>query len=56
MSSTGRIAVPDVDHPTLCWKQEVRDGIVSTFLRCRYPKNHDGPHEWEKQKPKEFVE
>lgn len=42
------VTVPDIDHPTLCWKQQRVDGeIVGLGGRCVQPKGHAGPHTWE---------
>lgn len=45
-----RIKVPDIKHPTLCFKQEVVNNVITTFERCGYPKGHAGRHQWETRK------
>ncbi len=42
-----RVSMPDIEHPTLCYRQEVVDTVITTFERCDRPKGHRGPHSWE---------
>lgn len=34
------IHVPDLTHPTKCWKAS------PALVRCTLPKGHAGPHSW----------
>lgn len=47
-----RIKVPDIKHPTLCYKQynPTKPPFEGAMSRCMYPKGHSGPHQWEKRK------
>lgn len=47
-----KIKVPDIEHSTLCYKQEIKNNIVQTFIRCGLPKNHKGKHSWERKNVK----
>lgn len=38
------IRVPDIPHPTLCWKQKLDPPGV--MFRCPLKKGHKGPHDW----------
>lgn len=40
------IKVPDIPHPTSCWKQKLTPPYA--MWRCTYEKGHDGMHSWEK--------
>lgn len=35
------VVVPDIVHPTLCYKS------AEDMTRCTHPKGHRGPHTWE---------
>lgn len=39
------IKVPQVTHPTLCYKQPGSGPHVMTH--CNFKKKHKGPHSWE---------
>lgn len=40
------IKVPDIPHPTLCWKQDL-EGVGVLMGRCNFKKHHKGKHAWE---------
>lgn len=40
------IPVPQVTHPTLCYKQAASGPHVMTH--CVFAKGHAGPHSWDK--------
>ncbi len=40
-----KIKVPDITHPTLCWKQ------AEDMRRCDFPKGHSGPCVWHPARP-----
>ena len=39
------IVVPDVPHPTLCWRQTFTGPVP--MARCNRPKGHAGKHSWQ---------
>lgn len=39
------IVVPDVKHPTLCFKQTFTGPVP--MARCNKPKGHAGTHSWD---------
>ena len=41
------VQVPDIEHPTLCYQQQVVNHVIVNFARCVKLKGHDGPHTWE---------
>ena len=42
------IHLPQIEHPTLCFQCPPLDFRPNPMVHCTLPKDHAGPHSWER--------